>query len=227
MEKLPKARNKMDVPKTEENKLTDEEVLTAIEICFKANLECCKCPYFNKNGRNFCIEDKAFYKDMKRIVQEHSEQKEEIEQLSKDYESVVEMNTLFQADHKLMSDKLIALEVETNNQQAEIERLTEESNEMFDRHSIENQAASLLIDKRNKENSKLQKQVDELTAFKTEAISMSLYGKGRKDGEEVAVKDTAKKIYSGLLKEFSIRKSCGNADVVVREMALRYGVEVE
>lgn len=46
---------------------------------------------------------------------------------------------------------------------AEIARLTEESNEMFDRHSIENQAASLLIEKRNKENSELQKQVDKLT----------------------------------------------------------------
>ena len=31
------------------------------------------------------------------------------------------------------------------------------------------------------ENAELQKQVDELTAFKNEAISMSLYGKGRKD----------------------------------------------
>ena len=32
----------------------------------------------------------------------------------------------------------------------------------------------------------LKKQVDELTAFKNEAISMNLYEKGRKDGEEVA-----------------------------------------
>ena len=56
-------------------------------------------------------------------------QKVEIEQLSKDYESVVDMNTLYQADHKLMSDKLIELEVETNNQQAEIKRLTEEKDE--------------------------------------------------------------------------------------------------
>ena len=40
----------------------------------------------------------------------------------------------------------------------------------------------------------LQKQVDELTTFKNEAISLSLYGKGRKDGEEVATKDTAERV---------------------------------
>ena len=67
----------------EEKKLTDEEVLTAIELCFKAHLDCCKCPYFNKYGRNFCIEDNLFYKDMKRIVTEHAKQKAEIEQLTK------------------------------------------------------------------------------------------------------------------------------------------------
>ena len=64
-----------------EKKLTDEEVLTAIELCFKANLECCKCPYFNKNGRNFCIEDNLFYKDMKRIVTEHAELKKKVDDL--------------------------------------------------------------------------------------------------------------------------------------------------
>ena len=42
-----------------------------------------------------------------------------------------------------------------------------------------------------------------------------------------AVKDTAKEIFTDLLKEFSSRKSCGNADVVVREMATWKGVEVE
>lgn len=42
-----------------------------------------------------------------------------------------------------------------------------------------------------------------------------------------AGQSTAKEIFTDLLKEFSIRKSCGNADVVVREMASRKGVEVE
>ena len=47
------------------------------------------------------------------------------------------------------------------------------------------------------------------------------------NGAVKTVKDTAKEIFTDLLKEFSIRKSCGNADVVVREMAQRKGVEVE
>lgn len=42
-----------------------------------------------------------------------------------------------------------------------------------------------------------------------------------------AGQSTAKEIFTDLLKEFSSRKSCGNADVVVREMASRKGVEVE
>ena len=125
----------------DENKLTDEEIIKALDICY--NEPCCsnECPYFNKHGRNFCVEDKALYKDMKRVVQEHAEQK------------------------------------------AEIERLTEEN-----RVVIHN------MDFHRNKKFELQKQVDELTAFKNEAISLSLYGKGRKDGEEVAVKDTAKEI---------------------------------
>jgi hypothetical protein len=65
-----------------------------------------------------------------------------------------------------------------------------------------------------------QKQVDELTAFKNEAISMSLYGKGRKDGEEVAVKDTAKEILQMLY------TAMPKTNIVV-EIKKRYGVEVE
>lgn len=70
----------------EEKKLTDEEIVKALEICYSS--PCCtnECPYFNKHGRNFCVEDKALYKDMKRIVQEHAEQKAEIERLTEDYE---------------------------------------------------------------------------------------------------------------------------------------------
>lgn len=142
--------------KTEQKKLTDEEILKALDICYSA--PCCtsECPYFNKYGRNFCVEDKALYKDMKRIVEEHIKQK------------------------------------------AEIERLTEENG------YLDGCAKQFLADyqKCEVEVAELQKQVDELTAFKNEAISMSLYGKGRKDGEEVAVKDTAKKFAERLKARF-------------------------
>ena len=72
-----------------------------------------------------------------------------------------------------------------------------------------------------------QKQVDELTAFKNEAISMSLYGKGRKDGEEVAVKDTAKEIL-GLILAKEFEKGDYLTDDELHELFKeRYGVEVE
>ena len=69
----------------EEKKLTDEEVLTAIEKCLQF-LWSVKMAVriFNKNGRNFCIENKAFYKDLKRIATEHAEQKAEIERLTEE-----------------------------------------------------------------------------------------------------------------------------------------------
>ena len=45
MEKLPKARNKMDVPKKEEKKLTDEEIVKALECCTdEENVNCEDCP---------------------------------------------------------------------------------------------------------------------------------------------------------------------------------------
>lgn len=73
----------------------------------------------------------------------------------------------------------------------------------------------------------LKKQVDELSAFKEEAISMNLYEKGRKDGEEVgrkqAVKDTAKEIYELMVGEYEIYIDTK----IAKEIAERYGVEVE
>ena len=100
-------------------------------------------------------------------------------------------------------------------QKAEIERLTEENWQLKGyNNGLEY------------ENHELQKQVDELTAFKNEAISMSLYGKGRKDGEEVAVKDTAKEICDLILEHWEKGEliECDWLRVAISE---RYGVEVE
>ena len=65
--------------------LTDEEIVKALDICYN-DVHCSvDCPYFNLNGRNFC-QDKELYKDLKRIVQEHAEQKAEIERLTEENE---------------------------------------------------------------------------------------------------------------------------------------------
>lgn len=128
-------------------------------------------------------------------------------------------------------------------QKAEIERLTEENKELATNKKCETTIFNELcltlgvvkaveeLEKQKKENAELQKQVDELTAFKTEAISMSLYGKGRKDGEEVgyrqAVKDTAKEIL-GLILAKEFEKGDYLTDDELHELFKeRYGVEVE
>lgn len=103
----------------------------------------------------------------------------------------------------------------------EIERLTEENG------YLDGCAKQFLADYQKCEidRAELQNQVNELTAFKNEAISMSLYGKGRKDGEAVAVKDTAKEI----LQEWAdVDKETGGFNLsLIFEIAKSKGVEVE
>lgn len=71
-----------------EKKLTDEEIVKALDVCY--NSPCCNadCPYFNKNGRNLCLENKAFYRDMKRIAEEYVKQKAEIERLTEENKAI-------------------------------------------------------------------------------------------------------------------------------------------
>lgn len=90
----------------EEKKLTDEQVLKALQICVDEG-SCSDCPY-RINNIECCG---SIEKDSLAII-----------------------NSL-QAENKRLSDKAIALEVETNNQQAEIERLTKYA-EMFERGEI-------------------------------------------------------------------------------------------
>ena len=110
--------------------------------------------------------------------------------------------------------------------QSENERLTRESDEMFDRHAKENQAASLLIEKRNNEIAELQKQVDELKAENTELykehttlIAGSILQKKQ------AVKDTVKEIYD-FAKGFFTWDEEGFVREL-KELVQGYGVEVE
>lgn len=93
--------------------LTDDEIVKALDVCY--NSPCCtnECPYFNKNGRNFCVEDKAFYRDMKRIAQKLVEKDKKIEYYKDREKSFVN------AVEKLTKEK--------SELKAEIERLTEEN----------------------------------------------------------------------------------------------------
>ena len=102
----------------EEKKLTDEEIIKALDFCYSS--PCCGsgCPYFNKHGRNFCVEDKALYKDMKRIVLEHAEQKAEIERLKIDIKNEknwgkIQTKQAGQSTAKEILDKCIAIDKST------------------------------------------------------------------------------------------------------------------
>jgi uncharacterized Zn finger protein (UPF0148 family) len=92
---------------SEEKKLTDKQVFTAIEKCFAFPNRCEDgCPYFNKNGRNFCVEHKAFYNDLKRIVTEHAEQNAEIERLTEEKKTLVWLNQDLKKQVDELTDKL-------------------------------------------------------------------------------------------------------------------------
>lgn len=101
----------------EEKELTDEEIVKALDICFAFKGCTNECPYFNKNGRNFCVEDKALYKDLKRIVLEHAEQKAEIERLTEDVKLA---NDLYLERTKVLEDfRKKNVELQSNIKQLE------------------------------------------------------------------------------------------------------------
>lgn len=188
----------------EEKKLTDEEIVKDIERSTgmpsywkKIVLDLI---YRLQDEKQKVVQDyycEAQHCDVQKDIIE--KQKAEIEKLKSELRKECEEHEAF-----------------TKKAKAEIERLTEERDVYLDdcsavRHKLRQEI---------EEKFELQKQVDELTAFKNEAISMSLYGKGRKDGEEVAVKDTAKEILDMLY------TAMPKTNIVV-EIKKRYGVEVE
>ena len=171
-----------------ENKLTDEEIVKALEICYTT--PCCtnECPYFNKQGRNFCIEDKALYKDIKRIVLEHTEQKAEIERLTSLYDGKSGFMTSSIGDLPLTVGGL-------RKAVDEISRLLTVQAELQELNAkYYNEAKDL-----RRENAELQKQVDELKELNAkylDSIESLTAGKCvlRCELTKQAVKDTAKEI---------------------------------
>ena len=82
-----------------------------------------------------------------------------------------------------------------------------------------------IINELSRENKELQKQVDELTAFKNEAISTSLYGVGRRDGKAIA-----NALWIDITSHYFALRVIGNATVELDKLAEfwhKYGVEVE
>ena len=102
MERLPKARNKMDVPKKEEKKLTDEEIAKAI----LQSIEYSKTiTYFDEWGNCKSI----FVADVLDLIRRLQSKKKLAERASESYKTIMD------GQNKMIDE-----------QKAEIERLTEE-----------------------------------------------------------------------------------------------------
>ena len=115
----------------------------------------------------------------------------------------------------------------TKKAKAEIERLTEESDEMFDRHAKENQAASILIEQRNNEIAELQKKVDILQESHYITYERAVKTTAQKilqdlfyfiDGNNFWLEETGNQVF--LIKE-------NDALNFMRKKASEYEVEVE
>ena len=192
-----------------EKKLTDEVVVKALEHC-SHNRSCEYCYHNDERGSGEIVcRSRLIGKSLDLI---HRLQKENEELKSPKF-----------ASWKL---KFFRLKEEFDKELAEHEEFAKKANAEIERLTEENGWLSKECNKTTAECVELQKQVDELKAFKNEAISMSLYGKGRKDGEEVAVKDTAKEICDLILEHWE-KKQFVECDWLRVTISERYGVEVE
>ena len=192
----------------EEKKLTDEEIVKALDICY--NSTCCtnECPYFNKNGRNFCMEGKAFYKNLEDLI---NRQKAEIERLK----------------GFLQTFKTVIKEKDEQIEQ----RLEEVYADFMKEYKIAKQDLKESLER----EVELQKQVDEAyqqgfsdgNAYETKMDELALK-------YEQAVKDTAKEIYKEIGKGDILvvqTQEYGEIEVVsmerLKEIVKSKGVEVE
>ena len=143
-----------------EKKLTDEEVITAMEICYTFTGCTNECPYFNKNGRNFCMEDKAFYKDLKDLINRLQAENKGLEDLcNKTYDDLTK----------------------------EIERLTEELNKAYNSVEKIGRNAHEMLTNLEDENKALQKQVDELK-FDKELLQKLIDKREKDTAKEILAK---------------------------------------
>lgn len=108
-----------------EKNLTDEEIVKAIDKCFAMPMKCEDgCPYFNKYGRNFCVEDNRFYHDLKDLI--HRLQDENAGLLKENEELTISYHGVQNQAAKRIVELTKQVEKLTNEkaeQEAEIERL--------------------------------------------------------------------------------------------------------
>ena len=204
----------------EEKKLTDEEIVKALDICYN-DVHCSvDCPYFNLNGRNFC-QDKELYKDLKRIVLEHSEQKAEIErQMEEKWQAKTDLE-----NYHIMYQEEVKAKAELQKQ---VEKLTEEL-ATANKHDLMywfNAYSECNRDCENYaiENAELQKQVDELNDMCLDCPYKVKFD----EIEKQAVKDTAKEILQAIGNIWNAHGKWEFRNCAwFKDLCKRYGVEAE
>ena len=211
----------------EEKKLTDEEIVKALECCVKGET-CTTCPYFIK--RIDCVyhrraEDNAL--DFIRRLQYRC---------SSAIKASDEWKEKYEKERK-----------ENAEQKAEIERLkatgllkeNEQLKKDLQRKELLRQKAVLYAEEKQAKNAELQKQVDELKELNAkylDSIESVQAGRCRFRCEltQQAVKDTAKEIYGEInVSDILVveTQEYGEIEVVpierLKEIIKRKGVEVE
>lgn len=196
----------------EEKKLTDEEIVKALDICTTADddMDCRDgCPMYDES---YCASKLMRYA----------------------CDLIHRLQNTEKANEEAWDIKEESYKRQIAEQKAEIERLTEEkekwekscrlwSGANKSNHLKFTKTLEKLCEERNK-NAELQKQVNELNdkLYKSKQDMMVYHSNQMKQ----AVKDTAKEILQKIMN--IIKKSDGFlAEEVVRILAKRYGVEVE
>ena len=234
----------------EEKKLTDEEIVMALECCTKPG-RCTQCPYFIKGID--CVNKQRHEKDildfihslqnenatlkteLRKECEEHEEftkkAKEELERLTEeanvDTITHIDLCTEILVLRKQKSElqkKVNKLNKTINKRKAEIERLTERL-DYFQKTSDYHEGNQKELEAKNAE---LQKQVDEL---EEEYENMQAEIVATEERRLQAVKDTAKEWY-GIVNYFSLYYPHGQIPYSVfeerlNEFAKSKGVEVE
>jgi hypothetical protein len=168
----------------EEKKLTDEEIVKALECCTQEPV-CNNCPIKDKD---YCSKPTTLFLEIVKLIKS---QKAEIERLTREYERIaynkqeyLEWVDGFLRTHTVMKDR-------------------GEDYKMFDREWMCNTfwakiegSLDYIIDLENQRN-ELQKQVDELKEENAQLSEMADYDKGHKEGYEHGAKTTAKEILQG------------------------------
>jgi hypothetical protein len=210
----------------EEKKLTDDEIVKALEICSIEveihDLDDCKeCPYFIK--KIDCVTGKRSEKDFLDLI---NRQKAEIERLKIDLANEKNWGKI---QKKQLQKQVDELKEERENMQAEIIGLESQKEDLY----FQNQNLQAYIEnheeiwKRNAmiETAELQKQVDELKErAKIDLANERNWGKIQ---TKQAVKDRSKEILRTLIEKAYVNECI---DLTVAEVKAwfreDYGVEV-